>query len=73
MLIESELFGRYTMRQAYFALQLLIAYLDNARALGELTKDRFDELVDLIKVAQDQHVASYLSHIMDRIELIKPL
>ena len=51
MLIESELFGRYTMRQAYFALQLLIAYLDNARALGELTKDRFDELVDLIKVA----------------------
>ncbi|WP_270336962.1 hypothetical protein [Weissella cibaria] len=73
MLIESELFGRYTMRQAYFALQLLIAYLDNARALGELTKDRFDELVDLIKVAQDQHVASYLSHIIDRIELTKPL
>lgn len=72
-LMETELFGRYTMRQAYFALQLLIAYLDNARALGELTKGRFDELVDLIKVAQDKHVALYLSHIMDRTEVTKPL
>lgn len=72
-LLASELFGVLTMRQAYFGLQIIIAFLDNSRALAELTKPRFDEFVCLIKTMQDQQVSQYLLDIAERMTLETPI
>ncbi|MDU2152731.1 MAG: hypothetical protein E7E62_06100, partial [Weissella confusa] len=72
-LLSSELFGVLTMRQAYFGLQIIIAFLDNSRALAELTKPRFDEFVRLIKTMQDQQVSQYLLDIAERLTLKTPI
>ena len=72
-MLSSELFGVLTMRQAYFGLQIIIAFLDNSRALAELTKPRFDELVRLIKTMQDQQVSQYLLDIAERMTLETPI
>lgn len=72
-LLSSELFGVLTMRQAYFGLQIIIAFLDNSRALAELTKPRFDEFVRLIKTTQDQQVSQYLLDIAERMTLETPI
>lgn len=72
-LLASELFGVLTMRQAYFGLQIIIAFLDNSRALAELTKPRFDEFVRPIKTMQDQQVSQYLLDIDERMTLETPI
>ena len=72
-LLSGELFGVLTMRQAYFGLQIIIAFLDNSRALAELTKPRFDEFVRLIKTMQDQQVSQYLLDIAERMTLETPI
>ena len=72
-LLASELFGVLSMRQAYFGLQIIIAFLDNSRALAELTKPRFDEFVRLIKTMQDQQVSQYLLDIAERMTLETPI
>ncbi|MBC6498257.1 hypothetical protein H7R52_02235 [Weissella confusa] len=58
---------------AYFGLQIIIAFLDNSRALAELTKPRFDEFVRLIKTMQDQQVSQYLLDIAERLTLKTPI
>jgi hypothetical protein len=63
-LLESEIFGAYSMRQSYFALQILIAFLDNSRVVGDLEKSDFDDYLVVIADLQTRRVGGYLLDVM---------